>query len=279
MDRLTRNLLLFLFFLNSYFAVGQIVGQGNSLNSSGKRIREDDIDTTFSIKNIREDDKMYQISVWRRINLKEKFNLGLYGTNENAKNGLIHNIFVGIKDGSIPIFSDPDFNNEIDVKHFDSLVFKNGTVYDTLTIQDYYYLDFKEDFVFDQRHSRFVFDVKFFQLVRPAEHNKSTKEDPPILYFSYKDFIRHFEKEKYIRPSAVWINFKNPSKSLTYPQAFESRKFRSYITKFTNESDETVIQLVNNKITDSEKRKLQAYIDAMNFEYKLLDFENSVWEW
>ncbi len=56
MDRLTRNLLLFLFFLNSYFVVGQIVGQGTSLNPSGKTIKQEDIDTTFSIKNIREED-------------------------------------------------------------------------------------------------------------------------------------------------------------------------------------------------------------------------------
>ncbi len=281
MDRLTRNLLLFLFFLNSYFVVGQIVGQGTSLNPSGKTIKQEDIDTTFSIKNIREEDKLYQVSVWRRINLKEKFNLSLFGSDKNAKNGLIQNIFIGIKDGSIPIFADPDFNVELDLKkdNIDSLLFKNGTKYDTLTIKDYYYLDFKEDFVFDQRHSRVVFDVKYFQLVRPAEHNSNDKEEPPIIYFRYKDFIRHFEDKKYAGPKAMWINFDNPSKSLTYPQAFEARKFRSYITKFTNESDETILDLVNEKIDSVKKKRLQAYIDAMSYEYKLLDFENSLWEW
>ena len=283
MNRLTKNGLLFLFFLNSYFVVGQIVGQGTSLNPSGKTTRKDEIDTTFSVKNIREDDKMYQISVWRRINLKEKFNKGLYGSDVNGKNGLIYNIFAGIKDGSIPIFADPDFEVEIDLKknnrNFDSLVFENGIQGDTLLFYDYYYLDFKEDFVFDRRHSRIVFDIKYFQLVRPSEHNSSSMEDPPIFYFRYKDFIRHFEKEKYIGPKALWINFQNPAEPLTYPQAFESRKFKSYITKFTNELDANVLMLVNSKIKGEEKKKIQAYLDAMAYEYKLLDFENSLWEW
>ena len=33
------------------------------------------------------------------------------------------------------------------------------------------------------------------------------------------------------------------------------------------------------KNTPVERRKMQAYLDALAFEYKLLDFENSVWEW
>ncbi|HCX77560.1 MAG TPA: gliding motility protein GldN, partial [Algoriphagus sp.] len=50
-----------------------------SVSPSGYGDRQFAIDTVFSAKRIREDDKMYQIGVWRRIDLREKYNLSLYG--------------------------------------------------------------------------------------------------------------------------------------------------------------------------------------------------------
>jgi hypothetical protein len=95
-----------------------------------------------------------------------------------------------------------------------------------------------------------------------------------IGYIRYNDFINYFAKH----PDARWLNFTNISKSLTYSEAFESRLFRSVVTRYTNQYEALVIDLVN-KNTPEERRKMQAYLDALAFEYKLLEFENSVWEW
>jgi len=107
-----------------------------------------------------------------------------------------------------------------------------------------------------------------------ADPNSGVGFQKTIGFIRYKDFIAHFEKH----PDARWINFKNISKSLTYNEAFESRLFRSVVTRYTNQDDALVIDLVD-KNTPVERRKMQAYLDALAFEYKLLDFENSVWEW
>ncbi len=277
MNILDRTSLLLLFLILSQVAVGQIVTPTNSLNSTGKPQRIYDIDNEFSINEIRQDDKMFQISVWRRINLKEKFNLGLYGSGSSdaKENGIINNIAIGIRKNEIPIYASDDFKDKLDIRQFDSLFSRSGS--DTLLAGNYYYLDFKEDFVFDQRHSRHVFDIKYIQLVRPPEFNSTGMEEAPILYIKFKDLITYFDK--YPSPNAVWINYKNSSEPLTYRQAFAARKFRSSITKYTNELDGSVLDLVNKNITDNEKRKMQAYLDGLAFEYKLLDFENSLWEW
>jgi hypothetical protein len=50
------------------------------------------------------------------------------------------------------------------------------------------------------------------------------------------------------------------------------------VRRYTNQANALVLDLVN-KNTPEERKKMQAYLDALAFEYNLLEFENSVWEW
>ena len=248
-----------------------------SVNPSSLGTRQYAMDTVYSVKRIREDDKMYQVSVWRRIDLREKYNVPLYGSGDAKDNGIIRHIYDAVKQNALEVFADENFTQPMSIAQFDSTFWKTD-FRDSVFVKQLYYLDFKEDFVFDRQHSQFKFDIKFIQLVMPAETNADPNSgvgfQKTIGFIRYKDFINHFAKH----PDARWLNFQNISKSLTYDEAFESRLFRSVVTRYTNQDEALVIDLVN-KNTPAERRKMQAYLDALAFEYQLLEFENSVWEW
>lgn len=269
------KLLLRFFFLSISLVWTQIVVAqvATSVNPSslGKK-RDYAMDTVYSVKKIREDYKMYQISVWRRIDLKEKYNLDLYGSGDTKENGIISNIYKGIIDNKLPVFADENFTKPLSITKFDS-AFSYNDVKDTVFFKNYYYLDFKEDYVFDRQHSQFKFDIKYIQLVRPSEFNQGAFEQP-VAYIRYKDFIEYFKNH----PTAKWINFRNPAEPKTYSQAFEERLFRSYVKKFTNVNDASVFDLVSAN-TPADRKRMQEALDGLAFEYKLLDFENSLWEW
>lgn len=249
-----------------------------SVNPSQAGTRKYAIDTVFSAKRIREDDKMYQISVWRRIDLREKYNLPLYGSGDKKENGIIINIYKAVKENSLEIFEDENFTKTLSIAKFDSAMLFTVGGFDVLSFDELFHLDFKEDFVFDRQHSQFKFDIKYIKLIMPKETNLESDgvgiSPKDIGYIRYNDFINYFAKH----PDARWLNFTNISKSLTYNEAFESRLFRSVVTRYSNAYEALVIDLVN-KNTPEERRKMQAYLDALAFEYKLLEFENSVWEW
>jgi gliding motility associated protien GldN len=264
-------------FLGLGLAQGGFAQVATSVNPSSIGTRQYAMDTVFSAKRIREDDKMYQVSVWRRIDLREKYNVPLYGSGDAKENGVINQIYKAVKQNALEVFADENFTKPMSIAQFDSTFWKTD-FQDSIFVKQLYFLDFKEDFVFDRQHSQFKFDIKFIQLVMPAETNADPNTgvgfQKTIGFIRYKDFMNHFAKH----PDARWLNFQNISKSLTYNEAFESRLFRSVVTRYTNQDEALVIDLVD-KNTPADRRKMQAYLDALAFEYQLLEFENSVWEW
>jgi gliding motility associated protien GldN len=264
-------------FLGLGLAQGGFAQVATSVNPSSIGTRQYAMDTVFSAKRIREDDKMYQVSVWRRIDLREKYNVPLYGSGDAKENGVINQIYKAVKQNALEVFADENFTKPMSIAQFDSTFWKTD-FQDSVFVKQLYFLDFKEDFVFDRQHSQFKFDIKFIQLVMPAETNADPNTgvgfQKTIGFIRYKDFMNHFAKH----PDARWLNFQNISKSLTYNEAFESRLFRSVVTRYTNQDEALVIDLVD-KNTPADRRKMQAYLDALAFEYQLLEFENSVWEW
>jgi gliding motility associated protien GldN len=242
-----------------------------SVNPSGFGDRQFAMDTVLSNKRIREDDKMYQISVWRRIDLREKYNLSLYGSGDKKENGIVENIYKAVVDeNALEVFADENFKKPLSISEFQENFWLSANG-DSIFVKQLYYLDFKEDFVFDRHHSDLVFDIKFIELVMPSVTNANAGQKT-VAYIRYKDFVNYFKNH----PQARWINFQNISKSLTYDQAFESRLFRSVVRKFTNPEEALIADMVR---ADNANPEVQAYLDALAFEYKLLEFENSLWEW
>ncbi|SDC98187.1 gliding motility associated protien GldN [Algoriphagus faecimaris] len=242
-----------------------------SVNPSGFGDRQFDMDTIFSAKKIREDDKMYQIGVWRRIDLREKYNLSLYGSGDAKSNGIIPQIYKAVvEENALEVFGDEDFTQPLSIAEFQENFWLNATG-DSIFVKQLFYLDFKEDFVFDKHHSDMVFDIKFIHLVMPSATNSNAGEKT-IGFIRYKDFFNYFKDH----PEARWINFLNLSKSLTYDEAFETRLFRSVVRRYTNPDEALIADLVD---LDHPDPDMQAYLDALAFEYQLLEFENSLWEW
>lgn len=263
-------------FLAVLVAIGLLPSSANaqvatSVNPSGFGDRQFSMDTIYSAKRIREDDKMYQISVWRRIDLREKYNLSLYGSGDNKGNGIVSHIYKAIVDeNALEVFADADFTKPLSIAEFQDnfWISANG---DSIFTKQLYYIDFKEDFVFEKHHSQLKFDIKYIELVMPSPTNGNAGQKT-IAYLRYKDFINYFKNH----PTARWINFQNISKSLTYDEAFESRLFRSVVRRFTNPDEALIADLVSSENANPE---MQAYLNSLEFEYKLLEFENSLWEW
>ncbi|MFC4872299.1 gliding motility protein GldN [Negadavirga shengliensis] len=232
---------------------------------------EFDIDTVYSVLPIREDDKMYQIGVWRRIDLREKFNLPLYGTGGLKADGIINNIYNAVvNENAFEIFADEEFTQPLSISEFQSnfWIAANG---DSVFVKDLYFLDFKEDFLFDKHRSEIKFDVKYIELVMPSETNAGAGQQT-IAFIRYKDFYNHFKDH----PDAKWLNFQNSSKNMSYSQAFDLRLFRSVVRKYTNPDNALIADMVD---PDSPNPQLQAFLNSLEFEYGLLEWENTLWEW
>ncbi|WP_209332294.1 gliding motility protein GldN [Lunatimonas salinarum] len=228
------------------------------------------MDTTFSVLPIREDDKMYQISVWRRIDLREKFNLPFYGTGGLKLGGIMRNILQAVENMELTPYADEDFTTELSITDFQSNFWINE-IGDSIFVRDLYYVDFKEDFIFDKNRSETKFDVKYIILTMPSETNSNAGERT-IGFFKYKDFYEHFKNH----PDAKWVNYQNPSKNIPYSQAFDLRLFRSVVRKYTNPDNALIADMVDNSDPNA---KMQAYLKSLEFEYKLLEWENDLWEW
>lgn len=271
MKKFLPKLFLSLLFAAAFAPMATEAQISTSMNPSGYGDRTFDMDTIFSAKRIREDDKMYQIAVWRRIDLREKYNLSLYGAGDAKRNGIINQIYKAVvDDNALEVFGDEDFTQPLSIAEFQDNFWLNATG-DSIFVKQLYYLDFKEDFVFDKHHSDMVFDIKYIELVMPSQTNANAGQKT-IGYIRYKDFYNYFKDH----PEARWINFRNLSKSLTYDEAFESRLFRSVVRRFTNPDNALIADLVD---ADSPNPEVQAYINSLEFEYKLLEYENTLWEW
>lgn len=265
------KLLILLFLAFAGIPMNADAQVATSVNPSGFGDRQFDMDTVFSAKRIREDDKMYQISVWRRIDLREKYNLSLYGSGDSKRNGIINHIYKAVVDeNALEVFGDDEFTNSLSIAEFQENFWLNA-VGDSIFVKQLYYLDFKEDFVFDKHHSDMVFDIKYIELVMPSATNSNAGQKT-IAYIRFKDFYNYFQDH----PEARWLNFKNLSQSLTYDKAFDTRLFRSVVRRFTNPDEALVADMVD---ADHPNPDVQAYMDALAFEYKLLEFENTLWEW
>jgi gliding motility associated protien GldN len=228
------------------------------------------MDTTFSVLPIREDDKMYQIGVWRRIDLREKYNLPFYGTGGLKLGGIVRNILGAVQSGMLKPYADEDFTRELGITDFETNFWINE-LGDSIFVRDLYYVDFKEDFLFDKNRSEIKFDIKYLQLVMPSETNSNAGERT-IGFFKYKDFYNHFKND----PDAKWLNFQNTSKNIPYDQAFDMRLFKSVVRKYTNPDNALIADMVDNSQSNA---RMQAYLKSLEFEYKLLEWENDLWEW
>src|SRR5690554_4774598 len=138
---------------------------GNTQSPANIGDRDYPVDTVFSSKRIREDDKMFKIDVWRRIDLREKYNLPFYGSGDSKTDGIVGNIYKAVvEENALEIFADEDFTEPLSISEFQSNFWlaANG---DSIFTRQLYYLDFMEGFLYDKDRSEVIFGINYIELV------------------------------------------------------------------------------------------------------------------
>lgn len=129
-------------------------------------------------------------------------------------------------------------------------------------------MEVKEDWVFDKKRSRLYMDIQSITFLIPSDQNAATGLELPVASFRYKDVERLFRSDpkKYI-----WYNSHNTAQNKNLADAFDLRLFYGRITKYSNASDKSFI--------DIYKGDKEALIKSLNYEQELMELEHGLWEY
>lgn len=249
---------------------------------------------------IREADVMYEKTVWRMLNLREKMNQPLYyptkpiGDRKNLTQLLLdilkdplpgHQVFAyePLLDYEFQKpMSMEDIDKRMEVQVIEEPVF-DSTIMDftlqvteTLTsLDNVTRLMIKEKWFFDKRYSSF--QVRIIGIC-PIKVSLREIEDPVTgemiqtgdvskvqLFWVYYPEIRYYlAKQEAFNPM-------NDAQRISFDDLLNQRRFSSYIYKISNVQD-------NRNITEYAKG-MDAMFEAERAKYELFEFEHDLWEY
>jgi gliding motility associated protien GldN len=245
--------------------------------------------TPLDYENIREDDAVYRVRVWREIDAREKINLPFRyaAVEDNGSQRFISILLKAIKDGEVTAFSADDDRFTIPITPDTAMqVFGGG--FDTSQKFDLqgnvigyevrpkavdpdsiYKFRLKEEWVFDKESSRMF--VRILGIAPVIPYKLSTGEvvpnsDRPVFWVYYPDLRPVLAKYEVYNP-------KNYGARMTWEELFESRMFSSYITKST--IDNPYDMPLNAYIKDPLFRLLE----GENIKDKIFNYEQSLWSY
>lgn len=170
------------------------------------------------------------------------------------------------KKGAKPVKEEPPVVEAIPVDTFQLAA--------TSAIEEEYFpdqislMEVKEDWTFDKKRSRLYMDIQTLTLLIPSDQNAATGIEMPVASFRYKDVERLFRSDpkKYI-----WYNSHNTAQNKNLADAFDLRLFYGRITKYSNASDKSFL--------DIYKGDKEALIKSLNYEQELMELEHGLWEY
>jgi len=244
----------------------------------------------LAYENIREDDAVYRVRVWREIDAREKLNLPFrYAASEDNGNQRFISILVrAIKDGEITAFDagDDRFTTPITP---DAAINAFGSGYDTVPKYDregnisgyqvrekavdpdsIYKFRIKEEWIFDKESSRLFVRILG---IAPVVGRKLSNGDPipnsegPVWWVYYPDVRPVFAKSQVYNP-------KNFGARMSWEDLFESRMFSSYIIKssFDNPYDVDLAAVYPNST-------LFRLLEGERIKDKIFNYEQSLWQY
>lgn len=241
---------------------------------------------TLSVRAIHVSDIMYKMSVWRRINFKEKCNEPFFAQG----NEFTRIIFDAIRRGELQAYKPnndsvnrlmpkeaffdqitekPEANAEPVIDPFTGQPVVQAAAAGTeMTPRELYLLELKEDLLFDKQRSRQYYDIQVVTLVIPSDKNLKGIEQP-LASFRYKDLDKLFKK----LPNAKWYNFANRAEDKKLSDAFDLRLFCSRIVKMSNPKDEPIDGM--SEYAGNIKASL---IASQQAELELVEKENELWD-
>jgi gliding motility associated protien GldN len=276
-----------------------IKGSGNGLiDSTRMSLRPDGAveknlvkdKTPLEYEDIREDDAVFVVRVWREIDAREKMNLVFRyaAVEDNGGQRFISILLKAIKDGDVTAFSGDDDRFTTPITADDAInAFGGGS--DTVKVYDadgnvsgyqvrpkatdpdsIYKFRLKEEWIFDKESSRLF--VRIIGIAPVIPYRLSTGDivansERPVWWVYYPD----------LRPILAKYDVYNPKNSgaeMTWEELFESRMFTSYIVKSTldNPSDIPLSQVYPGNT-------LFRLLDGEKIKEKIFNYEQSLWSY
>ncbi len=248
----------------------------------------------------READVMYEKTVWRMLNLREKMNQPLYyPTNPIGDRKNLTQLLLDILKDPMPghqVFAyepllDYEFEKPMSIEEiftqigadtirepvFDSTIMDfTMQITDIQTsLLDVNRLMIKEKWIFDKRYSSFqvriigICPIKVFirEIEDPitGEMMKSGDVSKVQLFWVYYPEIRYYlAKQEAFNPS-------NDAQRISFDDLLNQRRFSSYIYKMSNVHD--------NRNINEYAKGMDAMFEAEQAKYELFEFEHDLWEY
>lgn len=245
--------------------------------------------TPLPYENIREDDAVYRVRVWREIDAREKLNLPFRyaATEDNGNQRFISILLKAIQDGNVTAFSADDdrFTTPITA---DQAVNAFGGGSDTSKVFDLqgnvtgyqvrpkavdpdsiYKFRIKEEWIFDKETSRMY--VRILGIAPVIPYKLSTGDviansERPVWWVYYPDLRPTLAKYEVYNP-------KNYGERMTWEDLFESRMFSSYITKSTLDNPYDL------QLKDYIKDPLFRLLEGEKIKDKIFNYEQALWSY
>jgi len=266
-------------------------------------------DPENSIYNVPEKDKLYSVSVWRRVFMDEKQNQAFFSRNREISRVLID----AVRDGLLIPYQSDSLTRRLSKEQFeDRLIIKTGVEEDAWGGDSWGDDSSSENqdgggnqnnssdpwgsstdawggaeaaapTTFDRDPSEInILEIKeevFFDKIRSRMYNAI--EALTLYYLDQNTGIRepvasfdYKEAEKVFRANpdkAVWYNRQNPGQNRNMADAFLLRMFYGMIVKISNPKNLTLREQVPDP-------QLALYLSMEN-EYKLAEYESDLWEY
>jgi gliding motility associated protien GldN len=246
--------------------------------------------TPLNYEDIREDDAVFMVRVWREIDAREKLNLGFRyaAVEDNGGQRFISILLKAIRDGDVTAFSGDDDRFTTPITADDAInAFGGGS--DTAKVYDadgnvvgyqvrakatdpdsIYKFRLKEEWIFDKESSRLF--VRIIGIAPVIPYKLSTGDivansDRPVWWVYYPDLRPILAKYDVYNP-------KNIGAQMTWEELFESRMFSSYIIKSTidNPFDLPLSSVYPNNT-------LFRLLDGEKIKDKIFNYEQSLWSY
>ena len=244
----------------------------------------------LSVRPVHTSDIMYQKTVVRALDLREKQNEPIFSRNKEITALLIY----GVDKGLIKAYTNDSLASQLTAVEFskklaspNALEVSEDTIDSYLqygagwraiveslkseryTARDLYQLEFKENVLFDKQRSKMYYDIQTITVYIPADHPMNTKGiQIPVATFSYKEVAEKLFKDN---PKAIWYNTENDQSNKNLADAFELRLFSSYIIKVSNANDKY--------LTDIYADPKTAVMASSWAASALMEYEHHLWEY
>lgn len=248
----------------------------------------------LTYEDIREDDAVFVVRVWREIDAREKINLPFRyaAVEDNGSQRFISILLKAIKDGpdngGVVAFSGDDDRFTTPITADEAMnAFGGGS--DTVKVYDdegnvkgyqvrpkatdpdsIYKFRLKEEWVFDKESSRLFIRIIGIAPVIPYKLSTGdviANSDRPVWWVYYPDLRGTLAKYDVYNP-------KNLSAGMTWEELFESRMFSSYVVKST--IDNPFDLQLSSVFPDNTLFRL---LQGEKIKEKIFNYEQSLWSY